>query len=142
MALRSAYAVCPLLPALAAGPLGVLAQLEHSLLGRGGILRALSSAAGAPAPPQPSAAAADAAATPSAPTAPASIPVQRLQHAITPQVCEHLRRRGYAVVDGALGEEAAAALRAEVAAVRGHMHKNCTHLVQVRWPAPECFSMR
>lgn len=62
-------------------------------------------------------------------TPPPTVPVQRLQHAITPQVCDHLRRRGFAVIDGVFGPETAAALRAEVAAVRGAMHKNHTHLV-------------
>ena len=79
----------------------------------GGISAAASSAAASPAGGPPS-----------------SVPVDRLQQAITPQVCEHLQQHGYAVVDNVFGEQAAAALRAEVAAVRGRMHKNCTHLVQ------------
>jgi hypothetical protein len=58
------------------------------------------------------------------------VPVGRLQHAITPPVCEHLRRHGFAVIDGVFGGEAAAALRAEVEALRHMMHKNCTHLVR------------
>jgi hypothetical protein len=61
---------------------------------------------------------------------PDRVPVERLQQAITPAVCEGLRRNGYAVVDGVFGEAAAAALRGEVAALRRHMHKNHTHLVQ------------
>ncbi|PSC70828.1 coiled-coil domain-containing 94-like protein isoform A [Micractinium conductrix] len=36
---------------------------------------------------------------------------------------------GSSMVDNVLGEPASAALRAEVAALRGSMHKNCTHLV-------------
>jgi len=47
-------------------------------------------------------------------------------------VCQHLRQHGYAVIDNVLGEPTAAALRAEIAALRDTraMHKNCTHLVQ------------
>ncbi|KAL4439271.1 hypothetical protein ABPG77_004173 [Micractinium sp. CCAP 211/92] len=59
-----------------------------------------------------------------------SVPVEQLQRAITPEVCQHLRRRGFAVVDNVLGGRAAAALREEVVALRQQMHRNCTHLVQ------------
>ena len=61
----------------------------------------------------------------------AAVPVDRLQRAISPQVCERLRRDGYAVVDNVLGEPASAALRAEVAALRGSMHKACTAVAVV-----------
>jgi Rps23 Pro-64 3,4-dihydroxylase Tpa1-like proline 4-hydroxylase len=57
--------------------------------------------------------------------------VERLQRIITPQLCDSLRHNGFAVVDNVFGLETAAALREELAAVRGTaaMHKNCTHLV-------------
>lgn len=60
-----------------------------------------------------------------------SVPVERLQRALTPAVAAALGRNGYAVVDGALGADVAAALRAEVAVVRrsAAMQKNHTHLV-------------
>lgn len=56
-------------------------------------------------------------------------PLRRLQSAITPEVCEALRRSGYAVVDGAFGAERAAEFKSEIQALRGHMHMNSTHLV-------------
>jgi hypothetical protein len=93
------------------------------------VQRALSSLAANSGKTTAAFAASSAAATSPA-GAPVSVPVERLQQAITPRVCEHLQRHGYAVVDNVFGEQAAAALRAEVAAVRGRMHKNCTHLVQ------------
>lgn len=51
------------------------------------------------------------------------VPVERLQRAITPAVCDALRRQGYAVVDGALGAETAARLRQELVGLRSAMHK-------------------
>lgn len=65
------------------------------------------------------------AATAAAASVGAVVPVERLQRAITPAVCEQLRRQGYAVVDNALGADTAARLREEVASVRGTkaMHK-------------------
>jgi hypothetical protein len=56
--------------------------------------------------------------------------VDRLQRAITPAVCEHLRVCGYAVVDNVFGDACAAALRDEVVALRHTMHRNATHLVR------------
>lgn len=56
-------------------------------------------------------------------------PLRRLQSAITPAVCEALRRSGYAVVDGAFGAERAAEFKSEIQALRGQMHMNSTHLV-------------
>eukprot|EP00887_Chlorella_sp_A99_P005028 scaffold4.g5028.t1 len=44
-------------------------------------------------------------------------------------VAESLAACGYAVVDGVFGGEWAGRLRGEVAALRPHMHANCTHLV-------------
>lgn len=69
------------------------------------------------------------AASPGTSAAISSVPVERLQRAITPNVCQRLRQRGFAIVDNVLGGTVAAALRGEVAALRRHMHKNCTHLV-------------
>lgn len=58
-----------------------------------------------------------------APAVAARLPTDRLQRAITPAVCQSLRHNGYAVIDGVFGEETAAALRGELQAMRGHMHK-------------------
>lgn len=58
------------------------------------------------------------------------LPVERLQYAITPAVAAALEQRGYAVIDGVFGSTWAARLRAEVAALRGSMHANHTHLVR------------
>lgn len=62
-------------------------------------------------------------------TAGATVALDRLQQCITPHVCSDLRLNGFAVVDGVFGDAAAAALRLEIAALRPHMHDNCTHLV-------------
>jgi hypothetical protein len=61
----------------------------------------------------------------------AHLPLERLQHAITPHVGAALMAQGYAVVDGVLGRQTADALRSELLAVRdaGLMHLNKTHLV-------------
>lgn len=85
-------------------------------------------------PPHARAAHSFAATDPPGPAAPAptqadALPVDRLQRAITPQVAESLAACGYAVVDGVFGGEWAGRLRGEVAALRPHMHANCTHLV-------------
>ncbi|KAL4428382.1 hypothetical protein ABPG75_002471 [Micractinium tetrahymenae] len=91
---------------------------------------ASTAAARAAAPGLPAAAAAAASTSPGAPATLSSVPIKSLQQAITPQVCQHLQERGFAVVDNVLGGSVAAALREEVSALRRHMHKNCTHLVQ------------
>ena len=59
-------------------------------------------------------------------------PLSRLKDLITPEVCAGLARDGYAVVDGALGDEAVDTLRSELVAGwgAGLMHANCTHLVR------------
>ena len=63
-------------------------------------------------------------------------PLSRLKDLITPEVCAGLARDGYAVVDGALGDEAVDALRSELVAGwgAGLMHANCTHLVRPEAP--------
>jgi 2OG-Fe(II) oxygenase superfamily len=58
-----------------------------------------------------------------------SLPLHRLQEAITPAICSTLQKQGYAVVDNIFGDEIALQLRDEVKALRKYMHKNCTHLV-------------
>ncbi|KAF8068329.1 EGLN3 [Scenedesmus sp. PABB004] len=62
------------------------------------------------------------------------LPLERLQAALTPSVCEALAARGHTVVDGVLGAPAAAALEAELRGLhaRGLMHANHTHLVDAR----------
>lgn len=75
---------------------------------------AASRACTAAPPTEPAAAAA---------ASPTRVPVERLQRAITPAVCDALRRQGFAVVDNALGEAAAALLRQELAGLRSAMHK-------------------
>jgi len=57
------------------------------------------------------------------------IPSDRIQDAISPQVCLNLQRQGFAIVDGFLGDSITEAVRAEIISLRPHMHRNCTHLV-------------
>ena len=56
----------------------------------------------------------------------------RLAAHLTPALCDALLRDGYAVVDGFLGDEWAAALRAELLALaeRGGLAPNRTHFAQ------------
>lgn len=56
---------------------------------------------------------------------------QLLQHRqlISAEACRELEGRGFAVVDNCFGKDIAASLRAEVVALRDHMHANCTHLI-------------
>lgn len=56
-------------------------------------------------------------------------PLHRLQAAITPELCDSLRRKGFAVVDGVFGAAGALAFRQEIQALKAHMHMNSTHLV-------------
>ncbi|KAI8465255.1 MAG: prolyl 4-hydroxylase [Monoraphidium minutum] len=96
-----------------------LARAGAALGGAGAAGRAAFSAASPPGPQQ------------SPPQQPLSWS-QLMQAAVTPAVAQHLQAKGYAVVDGALPPAAAAALRAEIDALRsapGLMRPNCTHLV-------------
>lgn len=81
-----------------------------------GTTRAFSAAGAADAMPPVAAAAA---------AVPTRVPVERLMRAINPDVCQELRDHGFAVIDNVFGAGTAAALRAEVHALKqqGHMHK-------------------
>lgn len=59
----------------------------------------------------------------------ASLPLHRLQEAISPAICAALQNQGYAIVDNIFGNEIALQLRDEVKAIRNYMHLNCTHLI-------------
>uniref|UniRef100_A0A383WJL7 Fe2OG dioxygenase domain-containing protein n=1 Tax=Tetradesmus obliquus TaxID=3088 RepID=A0A383WJL7_TETOB len=61
----------------------------------------------------------------------ARLPLERLQEAITPEVCAELNAKGYAVVDGVFGPISAHRLELELMHVHqaGLMHLNHTHLV-------------
>lgn len=54
---------------------------------------------------------------------------ERLQAAITPDVCQSLSSMGWAVVDGAFGPRLCSALRSELVGISDRMQTNCTHLV-------------
>lgn len=54
---------------------------------------------------------------------------ERIQTAITPELCQHLSSMGWAVVDGAFGRQLSSVLRQEVAAISDLMHLNCTHVL-------------
>ena len=60
------------------------------------------------------------------------LPLEQLQHAITPEVCQDLQQRGYAVVEGIFGGAWCSRLRGEIEALRqaGALHLNSTHLVR------------
>lgn len=53
----------------------------------------------------------------------------RLQRAISPQLCEHLTRKGWAVADGVFGSDVTSALRTELASLAPSMQHNSTVLV-------------
>ncbi|KAK2078875.1 hypothetical protein QBZ16_002565 [Prototheca wickerhamii] len=54
---------------------------------------------------------------------------ERLQAAITPDVCQSLSSMGWAVVDGTFGPRLCSALRSELVGISDRMQTNCTHLV-------------
>lgn len=43
-----------------------------------------------------------------------SLPIQRLERAITPEIAVQLEHDGFAVIDGVFGAESASALREEI----------------------------
>jgi hypothetical protein len=63
---------------------------------------------------------------------PRSLPLPDLAASITPDVCGQLRRHGYAVVDGVVGETWCHLLRDDVItlAERQQLARNATHLVR------------
>ena len=60
------------------------------------------------------------------------LPLEQLQYAITPEVCQAVQQRGYAVVEGVFDGTWCSRLRGEIEALRqaGALHLNSTHLVK------------
>lgn len=58
--------------------------------------------------------------------------MEQLQYAITPEVCQAVQQRGYAVVEGVFDGTWCSRLRGEIQALRkaGALHLNSTHLVK------------